>query len=300
MKTTFTLFIMLLQISLFTGCTEYETFDSLNVVDKNCGAKISGGSDLAYDKDKGILYIVGDRGNLYTCSAKVNEDTITLTYISTKKIIGHNLSSIDSEGLDIDDEGNLFLSTEGNIASVYSINSFGNITGDYGLPSILDQATYVNSNSKFEAITYNKNQGAILLAAELPINGEKDVSKQAVYNLDGDKTWHFKAESYPNNSVTAIETMDEDNGNLLVLERAVEGTGANTRFYITIKKVAINECSSTVDTPCDSEILESFKGGVNHNYEGLTKIDNGRYLMVNDNQGQSLIKTNFIFFDTKK
>ncbi|PLY05967.1 MAG: hypothetical protein C0625_11600 [Arcobacter sp.] len=299
MKTTVKLFILLVQISLFTGCTEYETFDSLNVVDNGCGEKISGGSDLAYDKDKEILYIAGDRGNFYTCSAKVNEDTITLTYISSKEI-GHNLASIDSEGLDIDEEGNLFLSTEGNIASVYSISNLGNITGDYGLPSVLDQATYENANSKFEAITYNKEHGGILLAAELPINGEKDVSKQAVYNLDGDKVWHFKAESHPNNSITAIETMDEDNGNLLVLERAVEGSGTDTRFYITIKKVAINECSSTPNTPCDSEILESFKGGLNHNFEGLTRIDNGRYLMVNDNQGESLIKTNFIFFDTKK
>lgn len=299
MKRVSVLLIALLQISLFTGCTVYDTFESLEVIDEGCGEKIKEGSDLAYDKDAGLLYIIGDKGDFYICGAEVKDDSITLNYVSSKKI-GHNLSSIDSEGLDFDKNGELFLSTEGETSSVYLMNRLGDINGDYGLPTILSEAKYVSSNSKFEALTYNEKQDSILLAAELPINGELNVSKQTIYSLDGDKQWHFKAESYAKNSITAIESIDEDNGNLLVLERAVEGSGLDTRFNITIKKVFINECSSSDLTPCDSMVIESFKGGINSNYEGLTRIDDGRYLMVNDNQGHSFIDTNFIFFDINK
>jgi hypothetical protein len=287
---------MLVVTLLFTACSKYDTFESLEVVDNDCGINIKEGSDLAYDKDKGILYIIGDKGDFYICKAEVGTDSITLTYVSSNKI-GHNLSSIDSEGLDLDEHGELFLSTEGSTASVYSMNKFGDITGDYGLPFILSDATFASSNSKFEAMTYNKKHGGILLAAELPINGQLDVSKQAVYNLDGDKTWHFKAESYEKNSITAIETIDEDDGNLLVLERALVGSGFNTSFNITLKKVTINGCSSTLNNPCDSIVLESFKAGFSGNYEGLTNIDDGRYLMINDNQG--MVTTNFKFFNIK-
>jgi len=296
LKTIFSLLTILVVTVLFTGCTKYDTFESLEVIDNDCGINIKEGSDLAYDKEKGILYIVGDKGDFYTCKADVNGDSISLTFISSKKI-GHNLSSIDSEGLDFDENGDLFLSTEGSNASVYSLNLLGDITGDFGLPTVLDEATYVSSNSKFEALTYNKKHGGLLLAAERPING-KHVSKQAVYNLDGDKVWHFEAESHDKNSVTAIKTIDEDNSNLLVLERAVTGSGFNTGFNITLKKVIIDGCDSTESKPCESVVLESFKGGISSNYEGLTKIDDGRYLMINDNQG--IVRTNFKFFNIKR
>lgn len=289
--------IILLQISSFTGCTLVDTFESLEVIDKDCGEKIMEGSDLAYDKSKGLLYIIGDKGDFYICNAEVNADSITLTYKFSKKI-GHNFKSIDSEGLTFDENGNLLLSTEGKNGSVYSMNLLGDITGTHKLPSMLKKAKVVGNNSKFEAITYNKKQGGILLATELPINGESDVSKQSIYSLSGDKQWHFKAESYSKNSITAIESIDEDNGNLLVLERAVEGSGLNTSFNITIKKVMIDGCASTLNRPCNSLIIASFKGGLGSNYEGLTNIDDGRYLMINDNQ--RMVTTNFKFFDIKK
>lgn len=297
MKKIFSTLVILAVTVLFTACTKYDTFESLPVIDNDCGINIKEGSDLAYDKEKGMLYIVGDKGEFYICKADVSADSITLTYISSKKI-GHDLSSIDSEGLDFNDKGELFLSTEGSTASVYSMNLLGDITGDYGLPSVLGEATFASSNSKFEAMTYNKSHGGILLAAELPINAELDVSKQAVYNLDGDKVWHFEAESYDENSITAIETIDEDSGNLLVLERALVGSGFNTSFNITLKKVIIDGCSSTPNSPCDSIIIESFKSGISGNYEGLTNIDDGRYLMINDNQG--MVLTNFKFFSIKR
>jgi len=297
LKRIFSLLLIPVVAVLFTACTKYDTFESLEVIDNDCGVNIKEGSDLAYDKKNGLLYIVGDKGDFYICKAEVKEDSISLTYVSSKKI-GHTLSSIDSEGLDFNENGELFLSTEGANASVYSINKLGDITGDHGLPTVLDEATYVNNNSKFEAMTYNKDQGGILLAAELPINGQSDVSKQAIYNLDGDKVWHFKAESHAKNSVTAIETIDEDKGNLLVLERAHAGSGFSTSFNITIKKVILDGCNSSVEKPCDSVVLKSFKGGFTGNYEGLTNIDDGRYLMINDNQG--FVSTNFKFFNIKR
>lgn len=297
MKKIFLSLIILTFTILCTADTKYDNFELLKVIDYDCGVNISEGSDLAYDKEKALLYVVGDKGDFYICKLEVNDDTISLTHVSSKKI-KHNLRSIDSEGLDFDENGTLLLSTEGVTASVYAMNRSGNITKNYVLPSVLSEATFKDGNSKFEAITYNKRHGGILLAAELPINGQIDVSKQSIYTLDGSRIWYFKAESYPKNSITAIETIDEDNGNLLVLERALEWSGFNTSFNITIKKVIIDGCSSTSINPCESIVLESFKGGFSGNYEGLTKIDDGRYLMINDNQG--LVTTNFKFFSIKR
>jgi len=298
MKKSIGLVLSAIVILVLSGCTPREkkvitksdNYVEVKVSDRGCGRKLKEASDLAYDQERNILYIVGDKGDFYTCSVKNRNNRIELKFLSASKI-QHNFKSIDSEGLDINDEGELILSTEGTNAGIFNFTKEGLVNGDLGLPYSLENAEYFDSNSKFEALTYHPEYG-ILTAAERPIN-QKDVRDQTIYNFDGHE-WNFKAENYDKSSVVALQTMDD--GNVLVLERALRG---KKTLYITVKKLFISDADQT-DKECNTEIIYKARwdGG---NFEGLTKIptDNGNiYLMVNDGQGR--FKTIFKAFKIKE
>jgi hypothetical protein len=307
--------ILLLVASLFTGCYEYDTFESLKVVDKNCGKKIKEGSDLAYDKSKKILYILGDKGDLYTCSVIADDNSITLTYLKSSKV-NHNLGSIDSEGLAFISSKNEFvLSTEGSSsnAGLYSMNLNGDITAKHALPKDLNNAVYKGNNLKFEAVAYSNDFG-IITATENPVNSESPLN-QTIYSKD--KKWLFQAEdvyvdknadNYIENSVVAIADISNAPKEILVLERAYErkniGFFPDLRFIITIKKVNLGECENKKysdnyqGNECSSLVLNKFEtSSYTGNYEGLTEINDGLFLMINDNQNST--STRFKYFNIK-
>lgn len=269
---------------LLTGCVPNEKqvleksskYTEVKVVDNGCGIKLSEASDMAYNNAEKVLYIVGDKGNFYQCSVNQDNDIVTLDFISSKTIT-HDFTSIDAEGLSINTKTNeLILSTEGSASAtgVYPITKYGVINGKYDLPNILKTAKFKDSNKKFEAVTYHNDLG-ILTAAEQPINGKKTIS-QTIYDMYGG-FWNFEMENYDQASVTALETTSD--GNFLVLERAENQT---VNFYITIKKLIINDACKNKNT-CSDEVLYKalWEGG---NFEGMTKI-NDTYLIVNDGQG---------------
>jgi hypothetical protein len=307
--------ILLLVVSLFTGCYEYDTFESLTVVDKDCGKKIKEGSDLAYDKNKKILYIVGDKGDLFTCSVKADKNSITLSYLNSTKI-SHKLSSIDSEGLAfMPSKSEFILSTEGNSsnAGIYSMNLDGKIIDKHSLPIDLDKAVYKSNNLKFEAVAYSKDFG-IITATENPVNSESSLN-QTIYSKD--KKWLFQAEdiyidknadSYIENSIVAIADIGNSPKEILVLERAYErkniGFFPDVRFIITIKKINLGICedkkysNNYKGKECDSLVLNKFEtSSYTGNYEGLTEIDDGLFLMINDNQNTT--STRFKYFNIR-
>ena len=146
----------------------------------------------------------------------------------------------------------------------------------------------------FESVAFHPKYG-ILTASEYPINRQKN-SKQTIYSLDG-KEWHFKAQSYKNSAVTALEIMDD--GNILVLERAYNGI--SNPFIVTLKKVFINKCDKKMN--CKSEVLATFNSfdgwGIN-NFEGLAKVGKNRFVMVSDNNNKPYLDTVLIYFKVIK
>lgn len=315
MKQKLKVLILLLVVSLFTGCYEYDTFESLAVVDKDCGKKIKEGSDLAYDREKEILYILGDKGDLFTCSVTADEKSITLKYLNSTKI-NHNMNSIDSEGLTLISSKNEFVvSAEGNSTNsgIYSMNLEGEITSKYSLPKYLEGAIYKGNNLKFEAVGYTEDFG-IITATENPVNSES-VLNQTIYSQD--EKWLFQAEdvyidknadSFIENSVVAIADIRNSPKEILVLERAYErkniGFFPDVRFIITIKKLNLGICEDKKYSDnykgkeCDSLVLNKFETtSYSGNYEGLTEIKDGLFLMVNDNQNTTF--TQFKYFNIK-
>ena len=248
--------------------------------------KISQASDLAYNDETNTLYVIGDKGLLYSYEVSFEKDKLILQYQETKDISKINPSfKIDSEGLTINAMHDMIISFEGT-PRISNIDTNGSIGKTYTLPEVLNKkSNYVDGNKMLESVAWHETYG-VLTAAEFPLK-DKNNTQQTIYSLNG-KVWHFKAEPYTDNAVTAIEVMDDNN--LLILERAYK-KGSIPSFYITLKKLYLNECDD--HQLCKTDILYAQKIDFK-NYEGLTKIGENHYLMVNDNQDK--VSTEFFYF----
>jgi len=261
--------------------------------DKRGDIPFEGISDLDYDAKNHKLYMIGDRGYFYVFDA--NFDTRRIKKLKYQKAYHirttkNNIIHPDIEGLTHDSKGNLILSFE-RTPDVEIVSKQGKLIKKLTLPKKLrDKSIYKSSNSMFEGVAYHPKYG-VLLAVERPINHQAN-TKQTIYSLKG-KEWHFKAESYPNSSVTALEVMDD--GNIILIERAYNGL--SNPFYITLKKVYLNQCNKKSE--CKSEVLATFssaEGWGYNNFEGLAKVGKNRYVMVSDNNGRSFLPTNLTYF----
>jgi len=250
-------------------------------------------SDLAFDKKNSILYMIGDRGYLYTFYAKFSPTKIEkLTYLNAFHIKTPRGKVIkpDIEGLTIDNKNRLIVSFE-RVPRVKIINSHGKILKDLKLPKFLrNKRAYRGKNKMIEAICYHPKYG-VLISAEYPIRRYKK-NFQTIYSLSG-KRWHFFTQKYSHSAVTAMETTDD--GNILVIERAYNGL--SKPFYITLKKVYLNRCNSK--SICKTKVLATFNsrdGWGYNNFEGLARVGKNRYLMVSDNNGHYFLSTVLRYF----
>ena len=257
------------------------------------GVPFEGISDLAYDRENSILYMIGDRGYLYSFYIKLTPKKIKkLKYLNashiktpTKKII-----KPDIEGLCLDNRGRLMVSFERR-PRVKIISRGGQLIKNIKIPKFLrDRHIYRGKNKMLESICYHKKYKT-LISAEYPIRYYKK-RFQTIYSLKG-KKWHFLTEKYRHSAVTAMEVMDD--GNILIIERAYNGI--YNPFYITLKKVYIDNCNSK--NICKTKVLatlSSSNGWGYNNFEGLTRVGKDRYLMVSDNNGHYFLSTVLVYF----
>jgi len=278
------------------------SFQSIRILDQKevSISKISGkpfaeASDLAYDTKEQILYMVSDRGLLYkfklSISNKIDKLSPIDAYLVTKES-GKRFkkSKRDTEGLALDDKGNLIISFERS-PKIGSFDKRGRRVSKHRLPSRLrNRKNYRSRNKMLESVTYHPKYG-ILTASEFPLKSDKS-RYQTIYALNG-KRWHFLAEPHKRSAVTAIEVMDD--GNLMILERAY--TQPMEPRYTTIKKLYLNQCKSGL---CKTEVLakmDSSLGWKIDNFEGLTRVAPHRYLMISDDNGNFFQRTLLIYFE---
>ena len=238
-------------------------------------------SDLVYLPSRQKLFMISDKGALFGFHAVFDR------HITLKALHGYRLKRRDgkilkkhhrdSEGLTRDKEGNIFVSFEGE-PRVAQIDDQGRIIRQLTLPKALRSLTrYRGRNKGLEALAYHPRYG-FLVAKERP--RQTPLTRQALYSLSG-RVWHFRAEQLPQNSVTAIEVMDD--GNVMVLERSFD----KKHFIITItlKKVYLDTVHNGM---CRTKILaklRSDEGWLLDNFEGLARIAPHRYVMVSDDGG---------------
>ncbi len=259
-------------------------------------------SDLAYNKKNKELFMISDKGRLFTFKAEFGDKINFLEPIDglkLKKKGGKNFKSYrrDSEGLTLDGKKRLLISFEGKAKVAWfhkNSNKKAQQILKYKIPKILRNNNNLRSKNKsLEALAWHKKHG-ILIATEWPIKKDHK-KKHTIYALNG-KTWHFKAEPEAKSSVTAMEVMDD--GNILVIERSF--TGYLSPFVVTLKKVYLNK---KVDGMCKTEILlkmNSHKGWSVDNFEGLAKVSKNRYIMISDDNNNFFQKTLLIYFEVLK
>jgi len=261
------------------------------------GLRFSEISDLAYDQKKKRLYFVSDEGKLFVFNALFGEKIEKLKALSGVQLVKNSGKTFkrwhrDSEGLAINDKGELYVSFEGR-AKIGKFDQEGRMLKEYSLPKKLkDPKNYRSRNKSLEALAWHPGHG-LLTAAEWPLK-QKHKKEQTIYALNG-KEWSFKAEIEGKSAVVAMEVMDD--GNLLVMERSF--TGLMNPLVITLKKVHLVGCRSNKQM-CQSEILlkmNTHQGWDIDNFEGLAKVGKYRYVMVSDDNDNFFQKTLFVYFE---
>jgi len=262
------------------------------------GIKFAEISDLAYDQKHNLLYMVSDKGILYSFRCSFSKGKMTLRplragYLKDRKGKRLRKWKRDSEGMCLDKRGRLLISFEGDVKIAWfhkNGEKFGWMIRKFPLPKELRKIKrYRSKNKSLEALAYHPKYG-ILTAPEWPLK-HYHKKRHTVYALKG-KRWFFRAEPESRSSVTAIETMDD--GNLLVIERSF--TGMFEPFVVTLKKVFLSQDHSR----CKSRVIAKFnthKGWDIDNFEGVCKVAPHRYLMVSDNGDNFYQKTLLIYFE---
>ncbi len=263
------------------------------------GIKFSEISDLTYHQKTKKLYLLSDKGRLFTFEAKFTEkieDLEPFAATELRKRDGNRFKKWrqDSEGMTLDGKGRLLISFEERAKIGWfhkNSDKYGRMIRTYALPKKLrNTKNYRSKNKSLEALAWHPEYG-ILTAAEWPL--KKDNKKrQTIYALSG-KEWHFKAESEGKSAISAIEVMDD--GNLLVIERSF--TGLMNPFVVTLKKVYIRNCKKQM---CKTKVLakmSSHKGWDVDNFEGLAKVGKDSYVMVSDDNDNFFQKTLLIYFE---
>jgi len=262
------------------------------------GIKLSEVSDLVYDKKSSTLFMLNDKGVLFTFNAKFTNkgfDLKPLHAYHLRDIDGVVLSGnrSDSEGMTLDDRGELYVSFE-RITKIYHFSKKGIMLDEVKLPKSLQNVELSSDNKSLESLAWSKKYGFIT-ALEYPKRGTER-REQTIYSTSG-KVWRFKMEDIKRNGISEIEVMDD--GNLLVLERAFNWFIG--KFEVNLVELDINNCKTK--EYCKKELILKLK--INsffnmENFEGLTNLGNGRYLLISDDNNNWLALTKLVYFEINR
>ncbi len=248
-------------------------------------------SDLVYE-DR-FVYFVSDQGYLYKFLININQNKIrSLEYLNAfvlKNKKGQVLKKKkrDAEGLAFYKE-NLLISFERKHRIVlYSKNGLKikkmNIHQD-----LQNRDNYAGKNKGLEAVAYNEKYG-IITVPELPLKTTNEK-----YHTLYARNNRFKF--IASGSIVSLEFFDKET--ILVLLR--DFNYLTRRRVTTLLKVYLNNC--TENRVCKSKVLaklDSADGWQLDNFEGLTRIDKNRYLMVSDDNENIFQKTLLVLFEIK-
>ncbi len=277
--------IVILTIGLFAS--KIEILQKINLNDTKFDIPFNEVSGVTYDAKNRLLYMISDNGALYIFKAyfddKAHLTPLKAYYLHDKN--GTILPKIDrdSEDITLDDKGNLYLAFERK-EKISQYSKDGAKIKDLPLPKPLLDLQFRTNNKIFESLTYNKKYG-LLTALENPPYGIKR-SKQSIYSLSG-RVWKFKTTKKKRPSITAIETIDDEN--ILILERAFDGFFGH--HAISLQKFNLTTNKQELIWQIDNYCFDSIE-----NYEGLAKVDKNHFIMISDDNKLPIFNTILIYF----
>ena len=258
-------------------------------------------SDLAWDRDEGILYAVSDRGWLLHLRPQFDHQgrlsgMVLLRGMPLLDRKGRRLKKWqrDAEGMaatgadnGIRGDTRLLISFEGrNQVDLYDPD--GNFQGSVPLPDALrEPGLYQGRNKGLEALALHPRLG-LLTGPELPVRDHSI----PIIDQSG-RRWRYRTFE-PDGALVALETMPD--GAVLVLERAF--TPPFSPWVITLSRIAPDEANAGTELP--ARLLASFdstEGWRVNNFEGLARHRGNRYFMVSDDGGHPLLETQLLYFE---
>ncbi|WP_110685793.1 esterase-like activity of phytase family protein [Salinicola aestuarinus] len=255
------------------------------------GTPVGGLSDLGWDEDESMLFLISDRGWLhrarldFTGSGELRDYQPLDTY-PLRDVDGNILESARSEAeslvLDHADDG-----IRGNTQLVIGFERDARWQRFFpsGLASELahrsPKLADTQPNAGLEGLARLPGYGLIGGIESAPEGWPETLTR--LFTLDGKREWRYPLASDSHSALTALERLDDD---LLVLERAYTPPAS---LVINLRRATLAKNGSVTVT--DLARLSNGDGWSVDNFEGLTLIGDGRYLMVSDDNFSVLQRT---------
>lgn len=264
------------------------------------GFNFSGISDLAWGKNKRILYALTDRAVLFHLKLNFAGDAINTVSVldayALKDQQGKRLKAweVDSEGLDLHynqhQQAILTVAFERH-PRIVQYSTTGDWLAEVPLPTPLrDISHYRHPNKSLESVVFSPKYG-LLTASEFPLKSQSE-KQQKLYSTSG-REWSFTASSAKKSAITALEQLP--NQNILVLERA--WAGIMHPLVINLSEIDIKNCAKgKICTSKNLAQLSTSDGWQLDNFEGLTQLKNNQYLMISDDNAKPIQNTILVLF----
>lgn len=262
------------------------------------GTAVSDLSALAWDEDEHILFAVSDNGYLLHLQPVFNAgELVDILFVDGYRLLDEQGKPLqgklaDSEGIAIKNERNkirgdteLFISFE-RVPRIIQYSQRGEFINPVLLPPVLRQIeNYRGENYSLESLLYHESLG-LLTGPELPLQTDSP-GQLVIYALDG-RLWRILAHDPADGALVELAAMG--GGRILVLERAYKG--AFLGLVVTL------HCLDPDDHRMTTQIhtLRANEPGFNENFEGLTLIRDGHYMMISDDNNHPLKQTMLVYF----
>ncbi|WP_456268376.1 esterase-like activity of phytase family protein [Kushneria sp. AK178] len=244
------------------------------------GRPLGGLSELAFDPDSTLLYMLSDRARLYRARPHFDDrqQLSRLELLDSTPLRDHKGQPLEMPRADSES----MVLIEGNNGETQLLIGFerqhrlqrfttdGRPLGKALQPSALAGAAY---NGSLEALANSPVHG-IIAGLEFASQGMA-ANESRLFDLDG-RQWRWQRAG-DNSGLTAMAPLDDD---LLLLERDFE---VGRPLTISLRRARITDTPQGSVVPGDTIArLASDEGWRLDNFEGLTRIAAQRYLMVSD------------------
>ena len=298
--------LIFVAISLFARMEDWnltnKSFEKVKILDskvlyfdKIVGEKFFGISALEYDKKKKILYMLNDRSRLFRFkidikNGKINSlKPIGACRLRNKKGKYFFLYQSDSEGL-VKRKNRFFISFEGRHPRVTSFDMKCRQRGRVRLPKILRKSYYYQGKNKaLESLVYTNSFGLITA----PEKRLKKTPKyyHTLFNRYG-KICRFKKRD---DKLCLVDLEGDGKGNLIALFRKLDMK--HLGFITKVKRIDIQNIKRGICKVEDIFSLESAKGDMTDNFEGIVRVGKNLYLMVSDDNDRFFQNTLLVLFE---
>ncbi|WP_162619435.1 esterase-like activity of phytase family protein [Salinicola peritrichatus] len=264
------------------------------------GTPVGGLSDLGWDADESMLFLISDRGWLHRARLTFSGSGELRDYVplDTYPLRGEDgailaSASSDAEALTLEnaadgEHGNtqLVIGFEGDARWQRFLPSGIASEAPHRPPALAD----VDHNGGLEALTELPGRG-LIGGIEAPPAGWPDKITR-LFTLDGQHEWRYPLADDANSALTALEVLD---GDLLALERAYTPPAS---IVIRLRRAHLADDGSV--SVSELARLSNSDGWSVDNFEGLTRIDEHRYLMVSDDNFSLMQRTLLSCFEVKQ